>query len=1454
MENHDIETEFPEGLKEMLRRLRGQLAPGESCVTENPDMRQDFYGFGYGNRAAKQARKRILDAIGNCSSMEIFREEYLIYCGLDSEEWEMVLSPLRNNFSLKKVSLISDCDSDSFYRPRIEAEERRGKLWEQLLRTSQTLKAVEIRFNATQATSFLPELASGLRDNPGNSLEVIEFYSIVHEKEHEVIVEEEKERVITHAAELIKYATNLQILKFRGSVWWSRENPIGQLTSSVSNAMRQHLNELEITDVSPRDVNRWWQACSNVIKESVPALTSVNISVSTVDIGCRRTAEPESFRLETKMCSSSPSHSLKIDLRFRSASLGPRNLVTAITKFLDACPPASLQGYVYYHVDKFHEEMRKNKDESYEVLNWALTHDVVKELCVIVPERKDSRLQQLFQRMQTNSSVLKLSLRNVPSSYRSFWKSLFDALKDNTSLRCLDLAGCHLKDENFNPIMSLLQDNTTLEKVELRHPSWENDGKVALIEEAIARNRNKSSYFSAMQAANFKFGLANLGRIFLCGSPYAGKTCLKMSMMRTCKKRSNSESVPEGRRDKVGNLLRILKLWRTQGVEVELLRDDEWGQVYIWDLAGQYIFRALQDLIFPRTNTSCIFVFVFNPFQENSDTLKENVYGTFRSEMEEWLKFIVSNSQITGSPPRVLAVITNKDRSETILRLRRSNYPRLDLGHFKGELVQLQERFAGRAELFLDLHHLNAQSKREVRPLTEYIFQSMGSFFSKNPLVPIVCSELSSALIRNSRSRNPSPVWTQSAFLEFCKDSRTALRDVSPEVLQAVVSYLHDVGSIIKVARDGIMGVKDNTGDESKDKEPWIVVDPNWLTQNFLGELICQGHRFRFQDGRIDGNWSNNEVSSGLAQEANFHRLLEEVLRSKHNSWRKIGVSSLEDIMQDLDLCYRVTVEDGSVRYFVPIVYGGLGERLDVRERLLILRWDTKDAHQEECQYLGYRLHCKDAIMTTLTAAFFPRFEIHYRNKLIKKLGMSENCINCYLGVMMIRDNGYEIFVESDEVTGQFVDILVKSSQVEVEIPRRRQDVMKFVKRHVLQEIQAFCASQHGCPGIELEVSIIRSTSVQELIPIPERGEKHCVKLEGLKQKLQLLIERDLLSEDKKDVVSISTLHHSWPAELGGAEKIRDLLGEGDVIDVLNKIRSSIRETEIHMNLNGLVPTWLDDGSNAQVDGEGSQETSSSSSHMNPSPSEAELTKGEKFLADKIDRAVEDLKFHVDKKFSEMSDQIVREFRLKSQKIESAISSINLKIDKMIGYSISREDHASPRRPYFTLEDADMIDRITSFILHGKAVRLHFMCEARNGPHIVTGQQGLSLMVTSENMSWVTEISKISLKLIDWMLHAGIQITTGFAGSLLPNFSDLDTGKCLPMSSELFEYLKLKPGTSTEDHKMALAWSSLQCYLDSKLGQGGYGRDFLLYRVFFFSGTDTWVKPLYIVGLCNVAY
>ncbi|KAL2632093.1 hypothetical protein R1flu_016779 [Riccia fluitans] len=330
----------------MLRCLRGQLAPGERCVTVNPDLKtfcdefDDYFprdGQTWAERV--EVRRRILDAIGNCSSIEIFQEENFISSRLDSKEWEMVLSPLQNNSSLKKVSLISDC-----YRDYPKSVELRGRLWG------------------------------------------------VYEKENKVTVEE-KECGITHAAELILYATNLQILKFRGSVWWSCENPVEQLTSSVSNAMRQRLNELEITDVSPGDVDRWWQACSNVIKESMPASTSVNISVSMVDSGGLRTAEPESFRLETKMGSLSPSHSLKIDLRFRSASLGPQDLVTAITKFLDACPPASLQGYVYYQVDNFHEEMRKNKDESYEFLNWVLTHDVVKELCVIVLEREDSHLQ-----------------------------------------------------------------------------------------------------------------------------------------------------------------------------------------------------------------------------------------------------------------------------------------------------------------------------------------------------------------------------------------------------------------------------------------------------------------------------------------------------------------------------------------------------------------------------------------------------------------------------------------------------------------------------------------------------------------------------------------------------------------------------------------------------------------------------------------------------------------------------------------------------------------------------------------------------------------------------------------------------------------------------------------------------------------------------------------------------
>ncbi|KAL2611724.1 hypothetical protein R1flu_023416 [Riccia fluitans] len=1201
--------------------------------------------------------------------------------------------------------------------------------------------------------------------------------------------------------------------------------------------------------------SKLWKALLRLINSYRPASISITVNVSK-PFSSRE--QYRALRLEYTV-ESSPSNSVAIDLR--PVSPQQQDLIVGLTEFCQGClSNTALHGWVWYYVDNFEKlQLHRGKEESYDgFLDWILRNNFVEDLSIVVQENEDPQFQEIFRKIERNTSIRTLSLLTSSTSPPRWYlggrwlRSFFGSLETNTSVKCLNLAGCHLPDESFGFLMALLNANYTLEKVELRDASWENDGKMAKIKETLTRNRNMSSYFSTMKLASIDFGPANIGRIFLCGSPYAGKTQLKMTMMRTCNKISKSESLPGQHFDKVRSFLKRLIVRRTLGIEVELLRDDDWGQVFIWDLAGQFIFRALQDLIFPRTNTTCLFVFVFNPFQERSKThsLKEGVYREFQREFEVWLKFIVSNSQIMGGNlPQVLAVITHEDWSKNKTSV--SNRPKLDLGLIQERLVALRARFADGAEVLCDvIYHIDAHSKAKVKALTTLIFDLMGSRFSNGHYVPKLCSQLSSALIRSSRSFNPSPLWTQSTFHQFCRQSHNALRTVSPEVLQAIVSYLHDVGSIIKVPR-----VKTN---DVKRDEPWILVDPNWVTQNLLGELITQGCRFSEVEGTFSEAWDQDVVCNGLADGAHFRYLLRKVLGSKQNQWRKIEVELVEEIMQELDLCYKIQ-EGGHDRCFVPIVYGGLEQKWDVRRRTYQPQWDKDNVHLEERHYLGYRLECKNVTTTALTAAFFPRFEVFFRQKLIKHVGVTETCINCYLGIMKIRHNGYEIFVESDEVTGCFVDVLVKSS-VEVEVPRGSSELMKFVKTYVVQEIQAFCASSEGCPGVELVVSIIRSRTVKELVPIHERKDKiHCVKLEVLKQKFRYYVERNTFDGyTKEDAKSFLNFHYSWSN--GGVENIKDLIDDRDIKQVVMGIQGSIKEIEVHLPLKVLqeISTRLDTSSDLRVlvegpiAGEGRsssrQEANSSvtgSGSLSLQVDGSQLTEGEKFLADKIDRAVNDLKSHIDTRFSKLNDHL-RNFRLIFQEIQSALSDINSKVDKLIGYSLSRGDHASPRRPYFTLKGTDVADRIKSFVLMGKAVCLHFMCEARNGPHVVNNQPGLSLVITKEKLSWVSYISKISIRCIMVMLHAGIAITTGL-GCFTPEFWDLDTGNCLPMSMELFKYLKLEPNMiDPKDPKVIEAWFLLQDHLAKETDQSEYGKLFLLRRVRYRCSTDpyAWLCPL----------
>jgi GTPase SAR1 family protein len=102
---------------------------------------------------------------------------------------------------------------------------------------------------------------------------------------------------------------------------------------------------------------------------------------------------------------------------------------------------------------------------------------------------------------------------------------------------------------------------------------------------------------------------------------------------------------------------------RTQGIQINVLVDDEDQKISIWDLAGQEDYHAFHDTMIPDLSIQgnvCYFVLVCSPFDRKNGQ-KRNP-NDIHNEIHYWLRFISSNTKRSlNSPPQVLVVLTNGD-------------------------------------------------------------------------------------------------------------------------------------------------------------------------------------------------------------------------------------------------------------------------------------------------------------------------------------------------------------------------------------------------------------------------------------------------------------------------------------------------------------------------------------------------------------------------------------------------------------------------------------------------------------------------------------------------------------------------------------------------------------------------------------------------------------------------
>ncbi|BFI42920.1 hypothetical protein MPTK2_8g13195 [Marchantia polymorpha subsp. ruderalis] len=967
--------------------------------------------------------------------------------------------------------------------------------------------------------------------------------------------------------------------------------------------------------------------------------------------------------------------------------------------------------------------------------------------------------------LRVNTSVTHLNLSEWELDEDAF-RNLMGCLRVNTSVTHLNLSNCgfnKLDEDAFRDLMELLQVNLALQEIDFSRTSWKKDGKAAQIQEALKQNQKRAVYMSIFREAKLEFGDAKAGRLFLCGSPRAGKTQLRQTLMRIVQGKSWVGKKWE-------------ELWRTEGIEVELLENNDRSQISIWDLAGQEIFPTLQSVLFPQTSNFCVFLFVYSHFDDKNSLDKPEF--CFQRELEEWLRFITSSTRITGhNRPQVLVVITHKDKTSS-----------KSLAWIHPMVKKLTKRFVK----FVDLHpvdecfHVNAQKKKQVMPLKNHILEIFKKLLSeKSPQVPKLCSQLSSSLIANTKENRKCPFWQSTEFYKFCIPSLKQFIPFSSahatdhsRIMKSIISYLNDVGSIVSIPN-----------------LDYIIVDPNWLTNTLLGKLVAQGQNFQAQESTSSCKTVARDSYTrrdGCVSETVFDRLIEEIVKKKPHGERVVHKELIEKILINLDLCFKL--EDTS-EYFIPSFIPE-EQKLQEGTHVESMVWETR---VEPSTFVGIRIQCQDERTMSLTAAFFPCFQMFMRRKLISEMDVLKESVTCSRHYLRLFDDGHEIYVEQDRSHG-YVDVLMLCSNY-----KSREGALKYVMKHIVQELISFCASSKGCPGVALVLRVIQTICVDMLIPSHQRG---TILIEDLKSKF-IRSCNDKLEDiplekwhlEKED--ELFNYEYGWPLIKGHTthvifERARQLLWESDVEAILNQIRQkrlqqleslqegltkqleSLQQGIISVN-NDLVHSQAEDENMANNSKFPDMKDSNRFSSRCLSRTTTSVdNRSTQLILSKIDK----LEGNMGRRFDGVDEGLrslvstvqrlenkVGQILSLQQQLQSTSSSFMSKVDSIIQYSQSLRQARAPKRPYIT-DDVGVFYKMSAIAHVGTTVRLHLMCESVNGFHIVKDQEGLRIRLDWENRTWIRKTIEISLKVMHYALKAGLDVICGL-GQAIPNWEEL---------------------------------------------------------------------------------
>ncbi|BFI17081.1 hypothetical protein MPTK1_6g03067 [Marchantia polymorpha subsp. ruderalis] len=1431
------EERLPSAIQDLVRRLEGQGEP----ITRLPDLSSpEFREFFRASLSTiigwrSQVRFRVLEAIGRCNTLEYLKVRDICegdLSRLTASEWEWILRGFISSTVLRRIDFFGltwNSDAEVEYwclqLGRILNSSSLAEL--NIGNPPYTMYNNRPKLSPRLSARCFFNLASGLRGHSDSKLKSLHLHGAW-----------EDESAVKHVADMISSAPLLETLRLGGYLNHIEDLTVGILSQALIKS--SSLKELELGEVVWGEALLLKALAGDDRNRSIERLRLWGLYTLIVGTSCLRElliSNPSLKEVELKpeLC-----HQLVEVIRDDAIA------TTILVKFhFKRDDSKSIQGDDWKSIEGMACSASSDvRDPTVELELFTLGEDHVmlslnllgrvlrgevkslKSLSIFEGDKKIITFSILPMNGKTGeTSVLKRLELSVGSEdlSKGVWEDLLWCMRGN-HLTHLDLSNSELDEEAFRDLMGVLQVNLALQEIDVSRTSWATDGRAAQIQEALKQNKERASYMSVFREANLTFGDAKAGRLFLCGSPRAGKTQLRKTLMR----------INHSWLRRSSPFMKWEALWRTKGIEVEYLSNNDKMQISVWDLAGQWIFRTLQTVLFPQTNNFCVFVFVYSPFCEETSSIKPE--SCFKTELEEWLSFITSSTKVTGRDlPQVIVVISHKDKPIPS-----------SLSWAHPIVEELTKRFAKFVDLrpIQECFHVDARKKKQVSSLNRHIFENFHKVLrEKSPQVPELCLQLTSLLATNTKKNKSFPLWPSKKFYDFCVSdlkkfipSSSAHSVEHSRIMQSIISYLNDVGSIIYIPN-----------------LDYIIVDPNWLTNTFLGELIALGQNFQAQEPESSYSMSSYASKDGFVSEIVFAGLIEKFLK-KQPRFQNVDRKVLENILINLDLCFKL--EDNS-KYFIPsfIPEHASREEQNDQEGAQAKKWKNSS---ETSKFVGIRIQCQDETTMSLTAAFFPRFQMFMRRKLISKMGVSEENVTCSRHYLQLFHDGHRIYIEhvQGEKSHKFVDVLMLCSS-----QKSKEVAITYVRKHIVQELISFCASPKGCPGVALVLGVIQNFCVEMLIPSHLRGSILIEQLKSdflrsINEKLEEIpLERSHLIK-KEDLLDYE---HCWP-EIGRytserSERARDLLFESDLEVVVNEIRQN-RDQQLKSLHEGIISVEDD---LAQCYPEGETMVSGSnvlqmkdlkpprSNFLSRSITSVENRSTQLLLSkigqleekvDGLNRKVDDL----DERLREVQS-IMRRVDMKvehilsvQQELQSKLSIFMSKVDMIIGYSEAFQQGNTPKRPYVT-DDVGLFCRLSARLHVGKIVRLHLMCESVTGFHTVEDQEGLKIRLDSEKWGWIRKTIEISYKVIYYAAKAAL---TKFCelGDAIPAWEDLESDivKLDAISSEDRNAV-LTGGYSQE---LQEAWSRIQQILEPEL-QSRYSKIFKLYLVKLEKGGHAWV-------------